>query len=1559
MSNEDPTRLRRALAVIEALEGKLAAIEAARNEPIAIVGMACRFPGAPDLGAFWQLLCDGRDGLREVPGDRWDVDAYYADDRDAPGTYYARRGGFLDDIAGFDAEFFRISPREACALDPQQRLFLEVAWEALEHAGEHTGSLAERQAGVFVGVMNHEYVPLYTGGDPRRVDAYLPTGATHNAIAGRLSYFLGAHGPSMAVDTACSSSLVALHLACQSLRSGESELAIAGGVNLILSPLGSIAIARTGALAADGRCKAFSAAADGFARAEGCGVVVLKRLSQARANGDRVLALIRGSAVNQDGASSGLTVPNGAAQVAVLRAALAAAAATPQQIGYVEAHGTGTALGDPIEVRALAKVFAGQRGDAPLLVGSVKTNLGHLEPAAGIAGVIKVVLAIEHGAVPPTLVHGELNPALPLAEIPAVVPTSVTDWPSPRWAGVSAFSLTGTNAHLVLSEPAPVAPAPPPARAWGGAWLLPVSAHTPAALREATRRLTAQLTDDTALADLCFTAARRRTHHRHRLAVIGDDAAALRERLVAFVADQARDGLIADQHVPGRDLRQVWVFCGHGAQWLGMGRALAAAPRFAELLQACDDALAPHLPFSVRAQLAEDSATDLDDVLRMQPAVFAVQVVVARLLLDLGLRPDAVLGHSMGEIAAAHIAGALRLDEAALVIALRARLLAECAGRGAMVLVGLPRAEAEAELAGWADRLAVAVDASPSSVAISGDPEAIAALRGQLEARRVLCRPVRTDVAFHSPQMDPLVDRLRAGLAGLSPRPGTCAFLSTVRAGEVAGEQLGADYWAANLRMPVRLRETAERAIERGLRTFVEIGPHPVATGSLREVAGERDVLLVPTLRRGQRGDVAILETAAALHSAGHAVDFAAIYPTGRLATLPLYAWQRARYWPEPAPAARRALGDLGFTLGWTPMAAPGGEAPLGTWLIAHASSDAGDPAIANLIDAVMAELRARGYDVAAAALGDAAAGLPATNDEPSDFARSLDALAAGRALAGVIWLDPLVRRSSTPGAPGAEAIAAQAAALTRRALCLVQALARRPRQPAPRLWLVTRGARAVGEPTPLDLAAAPLAGLALVVGHELPELRCTTLDLDPGAATDGAALAALVVDDPDERQLALRGGQRLAARLAARALTGHAARPVQLRRDGTYLVTGGVTGLGLRTAEWLAERGAGSLLLLSRAEADPVAAARLAALRSRGIAVRHERADVASRGELTDVLARAAADLPPLRGVFHSAGAMANAVLANLDAAQLDRVMRPKVDGALLLHELTLTASIDHFVLYSSLVSMLGSPGQGNYVAANAFLDALAHHRRALGLPALSVGWAPWQDDSLHHRDASRAERTLSGPFAALAITAPEALSALDEMLGSPGPAHVAVMPFAVASWQRAVPGADADPLFADLRQAGGVVQAPAEARGAVRLALALAESPARAHAILMAHLRDETARVLRRDPAQLESRAPLSSLGLDSLMGLELRRRLSTSLAVPLPATMIYDHPTLDALATWVLGELRAVAAPGGEPADAPLVQGPGAARPPAELVNLSDDEAELLLLERLQQLKRGLSA
>ncbi|NLU68778.1 type I polyketide synthase [Streptomyces sp. HNM0574] len=885
------------------------------DHAVAVVGLACSFPQAADETEFWSRLCEGHDCITEVPPTRFDIDAYHDPRPGTPGKIVSRHGGFLDGIDAFDADFFGIAPREAGRMDPQQRLLLETAAVAVEDAGLTRARLAEGRTGVFVGSMGRNYWDTMS----RRgvLDIYANAGTAPSVLSGRLSYAFDLHGPSLTVDTACSSSLTAVHLACQSLRSGESTTALVGGVNLVLVPEESITFSDGRMLAPDGRCKFASASADGFVRSEGVGVVVLKPLRTALEDGDAVRAVIRGSAVVNDGQwSDAMMAPAETAQRETLRAAYADAGVDPARVDYVEAHGTGTAAGDPVELRALSTVLGEGREDGePLLVGSVKSNIGHAEGAAGIAGLIKAVLVLEHGLVPPSLHSAEPTPAVDWQAAPVRVPQETTRWAEgerARVAGVSSFGISGTNAHVVLSgyrpeATAPATPGPEPARAR----LLALSSHRPETLHRVARDYRDLLMRDDGeaapLRDVCFSAATRREHRESRLTLVGSDRRELAGKLDTFLDGEPAAFLRSADEVYPERAQVVFVFPGQGSQWVGMGRELfRTEPEFRRALEECDAAIRRESGWSV-VELVTEAEEEPEDVAVVQPALWAMEVALAAVWRSWGLEPDVVVGHSMGEVAAACASGALSIADGAAVICRRSALAKEVSGRGAMASVELSAADAARELEPYEGLVSVAAVNGPSSTILSGDGDAMREVLVTLQKKGVFCRLVRVDFASHGPQVEPLREPLLTALKTLDPRDGTVPMYSTVLAEPVDGSGLTADYWARNLRQPVLFGPVVERLLERGPTVFVEVSPHPILVPAMREYvdAAPAGSLAVGSTRRHEPETACLLDSLAAVHLNGQPLDLGRLFEKeSAYVRLPGPAWERQRYWFPDTPSA-------------------------------------------------------------------------------------------------------------------------------------------------------------------------------------------------------------------------------------------------------------------------------------------------------------------------------------------------------------------------------------------------------------------------------------------------------------------------------------------------------------------------------------------------------------------------------------------------------------------------------------------------------------------------------
>ncbi|WP_225849093.1 type I polyketide synthase [Streptomyces sp. HPF1205] len=1868
--------------------------------PVAIVGIGCRVPGADGPGEFWRLLLAGTDAVGEVPANRWDADAYYDPDKDVPGRMNTRWGGFLSDVEGFDADFFGVSPREAARMDPQQRLALETAWEALEDAGVPASDLAGSRTGVYMGASTFDHGTALWG-TLEGAQPYDGTGGALSIVANRISYILDLRGPSMVVDTACSSSLVAVHTACQALRDGAADLALAGGVNVITSPRIALSFSQGGLMAADGRCKPFDHRADGYVRSEGVGVIVLKPLPRAVADGDRIYAVIRGGAVNQDGRTNGLTAPGGPSQEAVLRAACRSAGLSGAHIGYVEAHGTGTAVGDRIEVAALAKVLGeGRPADRPLRIGSVKSNVGHLEAAAGVTGLIKTALSLYHRRLPPTVHFEKPNPLLDLDRIPVAVVADAQEWPlrpdgTPAPAGVSSFGFGGTNSHLVLAAgpsataereggaataarpPLPLPGTPPPAGGHAGdnprPLLVPLSARSEQALRERAAAWSAAARahagDRDWVRHAAAAAALRVDHAPYRAAVVAAEGGELADAMAALAAGETAGAAAGPGPAARRAPKVALVFPGQGSQWPGMGRRLAATePVFREAIREADAAVARHLG---RSLWSDEHGLVVEGTAAVQPALFATQVALAATWRAWGLDVCGVIGHSMGEIAAAHAAGALSLDDAARVVCERSRLLTGISGRGGLALVELSADEAAGLVAGREHELSVAALNGPRATVLSGTPAALEDVLATLAARGVFARRIAVEFAAHSPQVEPFQPRLREALAGLRPRDADIELYSTVTGATVRGRELGPGYWATNVRATVRFHPALELLAAAGYDAFVEIAPHPVLArpvADLLEEHGRPDALVVSSLRRGEDETRHLLGALGTLYTAGSPVHWPALYPGGAAhVPTPPHGWRRRHFpiarldgprAPAAPPAAPGSLLGPRIPVGVEPslklwQVAVGHErtpelldhvvedVPVvagAYWLTAAAQAAAelsgGEPVVlrdvgfsqpyalregqedvvqlsvrpgadgrerftvtscpphgrptthahgvvggaadrtppgdglaaitarcatAKPVDAQYALLEGAGlrygprfralrelyaadgealarfrlpeglpaaapplhpalldsclhtvsaatgrvgregslplpvgadlvraesagpaltegwcharvreaddrtitadvtvfdtegvpvwsatgfrvrmtrprrrpedgrvYDVRwqpyepgapaadcgdwlvladderlSAALGSlvtrsggrvvavsgrraGARGAQAARYEPLlDRARA----AAGGELRGVIDAravvpEPSVRQEESDGrgqdagravhAPESADPVAQLRLRAQDALGLAKAVAGHAWEAAaPRLWLLTTGTQAQPGPSdPRAPAAAVLWGLGRVFSNEFPESGCTLVDLDRAAPdADLAPLGAALRAAEPPQQVAVRDG-RLFAPVLAEAPRAPAARPPAVRADRTYVLTGGLGALGLRVARHLVENGARRLLLLGRGAPSAEAARRIAELTAAGCEVRTAQADAADREQVRAALSGPGTRVP-IGGVVHLAGVLEDALLPDLTGDALDRALAGKAAGAWHLHELTRDEPVEMFVLFSSLAGIIGSPGQGAYAAANAFLDALARRRAAAGLPAQSLDWGPWAGDTLAaaggdlDRLAARGVPPLD-PDTAIAL--------FDEALRGGRP-HLVVSAFAPAGLAGAGGWSAARGLLAPLLPGAGPAgagQGPSAAagRGTVRARIAaLGSEPERRHAML-GFLTEQVRQVLGAREGAVQADVPFQSLGFDSLMAIELRGRLEAALDLKLSATLVYAHPTADALTEQLLtrlgpgpsgtpapgtaGTAPAPGTPGPAPAPGPVPDGGHTpAGPEDDLAGLDDAEVAALLAAELDAL------
>jgi acyl transferase domain-containing protein len=903
----DLSPVKRALFELREMRAKLDQLQYAQSEPIAIVGMGIRFPGhVNSISELWALLQNGADAITEVPPERWNSAEYYDTDSMAPGKMSTRWGGFIDGIDLFDPQFFGISSREAMSLDPQQRLLLEVSWEAMENAGHASEKLVGSETGVFVGISSSDYAQILLNGDQNAIDSYLAQGIAHSAASGRIAYALGLEGPAVSLDTACSSSLVAVHMAVNSLRSQECNMALAGGVNAILLPELLIGFSKAQMMAADGRCKAFDAHADGFVRAEGCGMVVLKRLSDAVADGDQIIACILGSAMNQDGRSSGLTAPNGLSQERVIRASLKNAGVQPGEVGYIETHGTGTKLGDPIEVQALGAVLAeGRDPNNRLQIGSIKTNLGHLESVAGVAGLMKAALALQHGEIPPHLHLQALNPYIDWDNLPIDVPTSPLPFPQINGrsiAGVSSFGFSGTNVHIVLETAKTAEKA-------AGEWerplhLLKLSTKHDKGLRQLAQQVADYLSKtDADFTDVCFTANAGRGNFTHRLVLTAATAAEAQEKLNAYLAGDEAIGLFQRALVETTPPEVAFLFTGHGSQYVDMGRRLYEThPVYRAALDECAAAMQAIVDVPLREILA--SETLLDQMTYAQPAVFAVEYALAKLWLSWGVQPTAVLGHSVGEYVAACIAGVFSAADGIKLVAARGRLMDGLPHTGEMVAIFTNEATVSDLIAPFAGDVSIAVINGPTNVVISGAKTAVQTIVEQLDEQAIKYRRLAIAQAAHSHFLDPILDEFEAVANGIHYAPPQLSLISCTTGRMVTAKDVGnGRYWRRHLRQPVQFMQAMETLYADGHTVFVEIGPQPTLLGIAQRFWPNTDDpgLWLPSIRPDWEEWVQLLESAALLWANGGVLDWDAFerpYPRHRL-PLPTYPWAHASYWTE------------------------------------------------------------------------------------------------------------------------------------------------------------------------------------------------------------------------------------------------------------------------------------------------------------------------------------------------------------------------------------------------------------------------------------------------------------------------------------------------------------------------------------------------------------------------------------------------------------------------------------------------------------------------------------
>ncbi|ORV83207.1 type I polyketide synthase [Mycolicibacterium iranicum] len=1452
------------------------------DEPIAVIGLGLRLPGGQDVDgniegpdAYWDFLTEGHSSVREVPGDRWS----WFDDGTPEGAAAlagtTKWGSFLRDIDAFDAEFFEIIPREATRMDPQQRLLLEVTHEALEHAGIAADSLAETRTGVFAGASAGDYAQMGSA-DLSGVDAWFGTGGSISIIANRVSYVFDLRGPSVTIDTACSSSLVSIHLAVQSLRTGDCDLALAAGVNLLLSPAGTRSLDQAEAMSPTGQCHAFDASADGFVRGEGCGVAVLKRLSDAQRDGDRVLAVIRGSAVNQDGRSNGLMAPNPSAQMAVLRAAYSSAGVNPREVDYVEAHGTGTLLGDPIEARALGTVLGkGRPAEAPLLIGAVKSNLGHLEAAAGIAGFAKAVLALQHNTIPGNRGYEKPNSHIPFDKLRLKVVDQHTDWAPagrPRRAGISSFGFGGTNAHVVI-EQAPVTVTAAADEPEAAVTTLVVSGKTPERIASQAAVLAEWMaTADVPVASLsqvAHTLNHHRSQHARFATVVARDTGQAIAGLQALAAGQSAPGVVGPAQVtpkPGT----VFVYSGQGSQWPGMARRLLDdEPAFAQAIADIEPVFVEQVGFSLRDILAGGEPVSGDA--QVQPVLMGLQLALTELWRSHGVHPDAVIGHSMGEVTAAVVAGALSVADGLKVIAARSSIMSRLAGQGAVALLNVEADECEALIEAHPS-VEIAGYLSPRQTVVAGLPDEVDAVIATVTSLNTFARRVNMVVASHTALMEPVLSDIRSALADVDPSIPTLPFLSTVT-DPADSPVLDADYWVANVRRPVRFSQAiGAAAADHG--TFIEISPHSTLSQAIAEtLADSPDHLLVGTLARDADDTVVFHANVNTTHTSRPPHTAHGAEPHIALPTTP---WHRTRHWVDVRPRRGGVARSGGLPAGsavppewfceltWPakPLAGQSDPNETASWLVV------GD-------DALAAEMSRLGATVATGGVDDIGSATHVLYAPTAADELGYDLFETGRGLA----------------------LGAAAAA-----------------EP-PTLYLLTRNAQPVSVGDRANPAQAVLWGLGRTLALEHPEIWGAVIDADESVPPVVAArwLLGEAHHGDGEDQIVYRGGNRLVARLV------HALPPAPvgaetLDADGAHLVVGATGNIGPGLIEQLAAMGARTIVAVSRNPGSRLdeLTARLAAT---GTTVVTVAADAADEASLRPVFDRFGADLPPLKGIYLAAMSGGPVTLDDMTPDDVVAMFRPKMDAAVAAHTLSLGHPVEQFVLFSSISGVLGSRWLAHYAATTTFLDTFAFARRAAGLPACAINWGLWKslaDVQTGFEAQATQESGLEPMDDAVAITA------LRSFVGPQARARATVV---AADWPRLAAAYHTRAqlhILDDLLAGEATAAQPLTGDTKFRQELKTCD-PDRRIDLLTDFVISQVAAVMGLASAHtLDPTVGFFQFGMDSLMSVTLQRSLSENLGEALPASVVFDYPTVEALTDYLaslLPEIIETAGTGGE--------------------------------------------
>lgn len=1458
-------QLKDALVAIQKLKAKVKQEKDKKHEPIAIIGMGMRLPGGVRSAEdYWNLLSSGTDAIRDIPESRFDAPSLYTEDYDTPGKMIVRQGGFLDDIDQFDGSFFDISYAEIESMDPQQRLLLEVTHEAFENAGITWQSLANSKTGVFIGVTNNDYQKRhFRSGDYTLINPYSYTGIAQSSHSGRLSYLLGLQGPSVSLDTACSSSLVATHLAVQSLRNGESDLAIAGAANLIIDPEFTIYFSSLNALSKDSRCKSFSNEANGFIRSEGSGVLILKRLSDAQRDGDNILAVVKGSAVNQDGRSNGFTAPNVTAQESLIKEALKNAQLQPEDVAFIEAHGTGTKIGDPIEMEAIAQVFASHKTkEEPLLVGSAKTNIGHTESAAGVAGMMKAVLALQNNTIPKNLHFETPNELIDWDSLPVTVPVENTDFDSEKkYVGISGFGVTGTNAHVIIGT-APKVEEVEKVELRTDVFVLPLSARTEEAL-QAMAISYAQFVETThaSLEDICAMAALKRTPFEYKKVFVALSKEEMVESLRDFAELQPEDEKTFD----AEDVVKIVFVCpGQGAQWVGMAQQLYQSEKvFQQAIDEFSQAFSSYVSWNLVDELQGDNFEQIDIV---QPVLVAIEVALGKMWQAKGIEPDMVVGHSMGEVAAAYLAGIISIDEAANIICTRSKLMKQTSGQGAMAVTDLTLEEAQARIAGVSEYLSVAVQNSSQSTVISGSPDHLNNLLSELESEGRFCRLIQVDVASHSPQMDALIPELREALKNINPQNSSIEFYSTAINQIAPGSELNADYWTQNLRNPVQFSQVVKSIADKNKAIFIELSPHPVLTSATLENIEQSKQLAkaIPTLWREKDEQQSFYKALGAFWETGLVLDWKVVYPNiGKFVILPNYPWQRERFWYEEQPQIAMSTPiqevevkqeeqiastdkNLFYEIQWREVELETASLPSSVTLVMD-SEGLGEE-VASILESQGVQVEKITSTDRPSVISEAIIHLSCTNPK----ATQQDAIFSYR---------DLIQHFSDKGA-------------------------------SPCLYAISKNGQITSDQDKrIHAPSTALWGMMRSVRNEFPELKSVTIDIN--SFTTAQDVIQVIGQSEQYGELAYRNQKWFTPVLTPVKVENQEVHP--LSSSATYLVTGGTSGVGLVFAEWLASRGVQNLALVSRSgmkqETEPV----VEKLKAQGVQVEVFKSDVSNLDEISKLVMEVESVLPTIQGVVHAAGVLDDAPFLNLTAEQFNKVLGPKLSGGWNLHKYFAGRKLESFILFSSGASILGTAAQANYSAANMSLDQLANYRKAIGQAALAINFGNIGGIGLAAADEVRGGRLKEQ---GMGLLMPEDLPAyFDALFDLPG-SQYALMDIDFHRWSELNSNIKGNYLFHE-------VLATQEEMATETVEEDSPKSFANAHAA-QRHFKDlikqQLSSITKVPVSRIKEDATFKSIGVDSLMAVQLKNKLQAETEISLTVATIWTYPTVEKFAEYL---------------------------------------------------------